>query len=513
MTNTLKDLLQISSIEDLDPQGQTEFIGQLIDTAFDEGSKEGALHAIDLCSQTVIDALPPLFATRMYYYLGNAWSDLKRLYAAETSNPWEFYSETHINELKNLRLAIRSEGFDKSPARLKCQIFTNIGNSLSNLGRISEAVDQWEKAMEIDKAFSMAIGNLGYGIFHYGRALYDKGHIPIMFQCSSHFLTKALENSSSLEPQAYKQFEALVGLLTTVLPSDVLGKLPVFANFDWGSTQEEASYRRWCAENKLFLNPLNDISKESIVAHDCICLPSFVLPIVEAFSYEAPLYIDFFNQIKQEFVSARYQIYEAQIPGNVHFSDKGVLLLNSLKYNNHYFSLEKYKMGFRALYSVFDKIALFLLNYLKISHKGHTDLRSIWYEKSGKSLKPEFQTRKNWTMRGLFWLSKDLFQAESDDQLLADPDAQNISLLRKYIEHRFVVIIDYAEEGRKFEKDEFCLRISASYFSELSMLLTKLVRNAIIYLLLGMHEEETLNNKESFSAPIQLDVIDDEWKR
>ena len=41
-----------------------------------------------------------------------------------------------------------------------------------------------------------------------------------------------------------------------------------------GETEEEKNYRKWCLQNKLYLNTLNDVFNRSLVAHDCIHLRS-----------------------------------------------------------------------------------------------------------------------------------------------------------------------------------------------------------------------------------------------
>ena len=75
---------------------------------------------------------------------------------------------------------------------------------------------------------------------------------------------------------------------------------------------------------------MNDLGPFPIAAHDVLCLPSIVVGIGEG-----PYYVGFYNQMKQEFTSARYLYYEAITTEKIHFSDKGVLLMNTLDYPSY----------------------------------------------------------------------------------------------------------------------------------------------------------------------------------
>ncbi len=71
----------------------------------------------------------------------------------------------------------------------------------------------------------------------------------------------------------------------------------------------------------------------------------------------------FFNQMKQEYASARWLLYEGLQEDRVHFSDHDVRLCNTLDYSCHSLTVEKTKIAFRMAYSLFDKIAFFLNGY------------------------------------------------------------------------------------------------------------------------------------------------------
>ena len=129
-----------------------------------------------------------------------------------------------------------------------------------------------------------------------------------------------------------------------------------------GASEEERAYRIWCLDNKLFLNPLNDLGAHRIAARDILHLPPFVAPIDEP-----PSLLGLFNQLKQEFVTARWLYYDGTRGKGVHFADRDVVLLNTLDYPTYSIAIEKVKAAYRLAYSLFDKIAFFLNAYLDLS--------------------------------------------------------------------------------------------------------------------------------------------------
>jgi hypothetical protein len=82
-------------------------------------------------------------------------------------------------------------------------------------------------------------------------------------------------------------------------------KLIKLDGYKLGETEQEKQYRRWCLANRLFLNPLNDLGPHTVAARDTMTLPDFTTKL-----QEPPSLVGFFNQMKQEFVSARWMFYD-----------------------------------------------------------------------------------------------------------------------------------------------------------------------------------------------------------
>ena len=75
---------------------------------------------------------------------------------------------------------------------LFCQINTNLGNHLSHLGRIVEAIEYWNESIKLIPNFGMALGNLGYGLIQYSRNIYDDGHRAYLLRVAYDHLKNSL---------------------------------------------------------------------------------------------------------------------------------------------------------------------------------------------------------------------------------------------------------------------------------------------------------------------------------
>jgi hypothetical protein len=123
-------------------------------------------------------------------------------------------------------------------------------------------------------------------------------------------------------------------------------------------------------------------------------------------------YHSFYNQMKQEFCSARYLFYESISNRNVHFSDKGNIIIDTLDYSTYSLNVEKIKIAFKLFYSILDKIAYLINSYFQLEHKSYNiSFRKVWLDKN--KLNSKIEDKQNWGLRGLFWLCKDF--SEKDD--------------------------------------------------------------------------------------------------
>lgn len=509
-----ESLIARTSLVGLTSEAALHHLGLLIDISLDVQRPEGLRHAIALATDLVGTPLNAVDTATREYFLGNAWDNLRRLSRQQDHEAWEWQQEEFEKEITHLRLALGGEGFGKLLPVRQCQILTNLGNAMSEIGRFVEAVEYLSRALATDASFSMAQGNRGVVLSRYAQALYDPGHAVVLILCARADLKAALRDRT-LHPGAKKFFEARVAWVEEVVKKNARRKKVDLEGHSLGKEEAEVRYRRWCLENSLFLNPLNDLGPHPIASHDVLTTPSISVGLDEG-----PSYPGLFNQMKQEFVSARYLCYEGVSAEGPHFSDRAVLLYNTLDYPAYSLSVEKVKAAFRTAYSLLDKAAYFLNDYLKLGiPEMRVSFRTVWYEgqERKRGLRKEFAKRPNWPLRGLFWLSKDLYEPAPGFREAVEPDAEKLAEIRNHLEHKYLKIHDMlvARPSPDPLADSLAFSVARRDFEAKALRLLKMARAALIYLSLAVHGEERRKAAERGEKPILpmfLDRWEDDWK-
>lgn len=478
-----------------------ELIAHLTDISSVLEKIEGARHAITLSAELQARDLTDVQAASLCYYLANAWADVKKLSRRGTDTAWDWEQDEIDKEIVYLRKALILDCSQELSDETTCRILTNLGNVFDHVGRFVEAIEYWDRALIKLPSFAMARGNKGMCLSLYAGVLYDPGHKILFLKCAHNEIEIAL--ASPLEDGARTQFAEINKKIESMIPADYLQKDDYLNKYPIEATEQDIQYRQWCLVNRLFLNPLNDIEPCSMGAQDVLSTPSIVVT-----KGEGPYYQGFYNQIKQEFVSARYLYYEGINMKQPHFSDNGVLLIDTLDTPAYSFTVEKIKMAFRICYSLFDKTAYFLNSYLNLEiPERRVTFKTIWYESQDKDkgLTPYFQKMENWPLRGLYWLSKDLHECKDGFQDAIEPDARELSIIRNHLEHKYFKLHNACRPSIKSDKnrkapelvDTLAYSVYREDFEAKTLRLMKIVRAALIYLSLGMHCNEKQRAKQS----------------
>lgn len=514
-------LLMGKKLDELSASKAMQLIGTIIDLGGDERSLAALEHASGLLDQFLAGKVSAHHACRTHYFRANIWS--AKRHASPDWQAWLWKSEPIDGEILELRRAVAHPGFAELNPLECAQIYTNLGNVLYHVGRFIEAVEYWDRALFAFPKFAMASGNRGIGLAHYAGAVYDPGHEGVLMLAAGHSLAEACAEDAVLDTPdnvvAQEQFGKRLAAIWDHYNIPRIAEEVDFENHPMGRGKKERAYRRWCLSNRLFINPLNDLGPNPIAAQDVMTMPSITVGFDDGPGPPAVFY--YFNIIKQEFCAARYALYEGVTSTGVHFSDRRVLLYNTLDYPAFGFAVERMKMAFRSAYAVLDKTAFLLNAYLNLGHpERQVNFRNLWLAKGkGKELHPAFDGLANWPLRGLFWLSKDIF--ENDFRDITEPDAQGLYELRNHMEHKFVSTHDWflrAISPHTTEPPKAGLfDISVTDLIAKTLRQLKLARAAIIYLSLGVHTEEWRRTNEhgtdKLSVPMILDTWDDDWKR
>lgn len=515
--------MQLASISGISHKKVLKICEELSDVSYYLNKEAGLSKAASFLEALPIKQLTKEDRGRRYYCLGNIFSDLGRIRSRKIRNKWQ------NEDLEKAIFYYRKSLTCVLTKKIKTQVLINLANLYDKLGRFIKSLKLYEAALKENSVQVMAHGNKGLTLCNYSFILSDKCHRKYFLYFANKELKKALSRKpydSNSNSTFNEYYEWTKNQINAEIPINKLG----LYRFSIKRFGEERNYQKWCLSNRLFLNPLNDLGDYPISSHDVLHLPSMTLKINQN-HIEFP---SFYNQLKQEYVSARYLFYEGiHNTGRTHFSDRGVLLIDPLDYPRYSLNIEKIKMSFIAAYSLFDKISLFLRRYLRLRFKSKRDndldFKKIWYENgdpSKKKLNTKFRQCKNRALQGLFLISKDLLYHrvwkvdETESQELKkslDPSAKEINSLRNHLEHGYVKIHESfydPSNGGKF-RDKLAYSVSEKMLIQYTLKVLELSREALIYLSLAVHIEERRRNgshQNNNLLQVSSDTYEDDWK-
>lgn len=482
----------------------------LVDSAGD--AKDVALlqRATELAS-AVVALTTPAKGCLVLFSCANAWSHLhviedQEARAAIINHP------ALLKELYFLHAAIQHEGFQAITSDRRAKIHCNLGNALSACGRWIEALAEWRMALVEQPILGMALGNLGMGLTRYGGALYDPGHTHWFFIHARRYLESAIgggvgrDGATTHEAiQAFKWYQ--VRLAEEVERKD---DSELFEH-SLGKSKAERGYRQWCLDNRLFLNPMNDLGALPVASYDALRLPNHNARV-------GITYLAFFNQMKQEYAYARYCLYQGEHARSLHYADKDMPLAFNCDYALYSMGLEHIKTAFRSAYSLLDKVAYFINGYwqLQIPERNVT-FRTLWFDPPRKgapageerTVRQAFMSTHNLPLRALYWLSQDIYSKVLRD--VARPDAKALDELRNHLEHKHAKVVDafhWIAGASERQADQLAFVIDKEDLVAKTYLIMRLCRGALVYLCLAMHHEELQAKSEDGAIVVELPVDD-----
>ena len=188
----------------------------------------------------------------------------------------------------------------------------------------------------------MAQGNLGITLSHFAPFQYDEVHKGLLFKEGYNQIKEALISKDYLKLHgADEAFENELKKIEQIVRIEYLNSENKFKKYSWGKSKYEQGYRKWVAENGLYLNVLNDIYEDTFVAYDFLHLPTMRYTFDnQRDEFDCAI----MNEIKQEFISARYRLFESinYFQKTPHIADKDVELYeltNKLMSCNYYENL------------------------------------------------------------------------------------------------------------------------------------------------------------------------------
>lgn len=431
---------------------------------------------------------------RLLYYWSNTLSSIIDIKRIDPHYIRRWNQEEGVENILLLRRAIREPSFATTNAVVVRQIRTNLANRLDAVGRPIAANEERLRVLRSDPHFAKALAGRAQGIAFYAAHLYDIGHICVLLAAARSLFDSALDTTAFWESGDRDYFAPRLREERKRIADDLrqhdFDECYDLDQWSLGNTDEERAYRGWCLRERLFLNPLNDAYTDTVAATDVLHLPSHTYPIDEA-----PRFPAYFNLLKQEFVSARYRLYRALLGRDPEYVMRDVLMLDTGEGQllGHY--TDNLRASFRSAYAVFDKVGLFLNDYFRLGRQpGKVTFRNVWFENPGRdarNVRSEFEKQWNWPLRGLYFLSKDLFERNFKE--VAEPNALKLSQLRNLAEHRFLSFHPLVTESGNDTHQV----VSIEEFEDSALRLLKMAREALIYLSLAIHQEEGLRERSA----------------
>jgi hypothetical protein len=399
---------------------------------------------------------------------------------------WMWEQPTLARELFYLRRAVSRPEFAQIPDVTKCMCLNNLGNRLQVAGRIVEAFDVWRSALEILPNFGMTLCNRARALAHYADGV-DNPDIRALFLWAAHRdasagIASTATYTSVRDDGNRKLAKKLKDWIESFVDIQGIDSLAPLTQETRRIEPEERDYVLWCVKNCLYLNPINDLGPYILAASDTLSLVTHVVPVDAPYTFGS-----FFDQMKQEYVSARWLLYEGLMLASPHFSDRDVLLSSAEPRPSLSLSTEKLKAAFRISYSLLDKIGFFVNAYMGLGiPEKSVSFRTLWKTEDKKTIRPQFDSTANWGFCALYWLAKDFFEKPSDD--VAEPHARALCDIRNHIEHKYLRVS--VAETPTVPPDDLALTVSRARFGRDALHVLRLARSALIYLDISVRYEE-----------------------
>lgn len=500
------------------------------DEAFDKKDASAIEKLIDSAKQSIDDANLPkgqvpennASKAQICYSIATSYGDLGQV--TNKSNDEELVKQQLFYYRESIRFIeideYNQEQYAPYILAFKQNLYINYGNTLKLCGRFISAIEQYLKALNINRNNGMALGNLGQLHQQYACLVYNEFHRDYLHYFAYHNLREAVESSDpNLYEQARQGFAKLIDYYNDEYINEVLLPDLNIPDKDFETT-EESLYRQWGLRHHLFLNPLNDLPIiENCFATDEMNLPNMVVKIDDK-----PIFHGMFNQIKQEYVYARYLYYSSlQFQSKPHFADKDTLLVNLPDYPQYSIRVEMLKSAYKTLFGLFDRIAYFLNSYFNLGIKEKdVSFSSIWLSCHGKSGKSGYyayantlNANSNSALAALYWIRKDFSDSFSAS---TTPYLKRIKEVRHAFEHKYVKIVNdrLCNDYGNGKYDNLVLYVSESEMYKITLDLLKLLRETIICLSLTVNIEEKRKANELppniLICPIHFIEYDDDWK-
>lgn len=381
-----------------------------------------------------------------YCVLGDAYGILKTreldFRKAYYNNEYVYKEVSYYHNVQYLITRVKREEWAVlylTAFRTSCRAYLCLANAYDHLGRFCEALQFYRMAMldtcntqEVERNQGFAYANM--------HAFWTE-EVPFIVRKAQQIIRKYQQFYDSLFPH----FRQICSWPSPSFDAPLI---------DYDNIQD-GEYEKWICHHYLRINRYNDVEPDSMLSlYDNVKLPDIVdIPEKKA------LYESCFEEIKGSFISTRKMLYTI-----IDDDENGM-------------NMEMLKMAYKNFYSTFDKIAMFLSNYIDIRLKSYEiDFAKIWNCKNGDIRSEILAYSQNMPLLGLYNIKLDVYGMKTD-WYVVDEQTKDLKMLRNYMEHKSIIIKD-----GPMSRTEYQLIISKKELELNTIRLAQLVRCAIIYL-------------------------------
>lgn len=433
----------------------------------------------------------------LYYNLSNGYGTKSLLH--QKNNDLILMKEALQQQKHYLQLALlKKENIEPD---LLASVIINYANLLDRLGRIVEAIDHYYDCLAITPNHAVAMGNCGFAL---GRLrLFDiskKRNYKLLYE-SWRLLSKAIQLQEVVtEESGYKALlgyrkylEELEHTVSKLYPNGVedlkdLSINPDTVDTSWkpSSIIEKIQKDRLLLTTNPFLWDCQSDYKDEIV---------FEVILVPASGDGNILFqrlCHTFNNIKEDFATARYYYYQSQSE-NLELVEVSSITtyINTLDYADFGIKSGLLKSSLRLSADLLDKCAVFLNLYLELENEeDRVTFSNFWYKnlkykknEENKGLHPKVEKllNSNRFFAALYDIQRDLYEGKYPFPY---------KTLRNEATHKRLVLSWYGS------LDEEIKSYSLREFREITYSLLRMVKAAIIYIVGIVTLEETEKESE-----------------
>lgn len=428
---------------------------------------------------------------KYYYDIGNTILSKTDI---ENANDFDFLIETdgYREAVKSLRLVKK----DNTDLYERAQ--TNISNVYEKYRRNYEAILAYDKVLKINPTFGMALGNKAIALKGYNRLSHRKS-LDILYNAFL-LLEKALKDENLIDTGGQIAIETFNNELNSI--KEYFDKIK-YKPVEIVPPKHLTKYERFNLRNNLYLNYDFGYYYDKYSLLDSF-FPSIIENLRDKPSEKSPsmsekAYFSFqvFNQILEDYTTARYNFYKA-ISLKCDFVDKKVNYIATLDYTKHSLKYGILKSTFGSLYNCLDKIAHLIKFYFsKAEIKPNGDIYFRWL--ISKDFKQIIKETKNFHLLALFSLAFD-FEKEYPYYYLKE--------VRNRITHSFLNVnpgIVYSTSSSNYE-------IAEQMLIDDIFELFNIVKAAMFYAVNAIYYTKGKDSIVNMPAIFESDIYKSKWK-